>query len=299
MMNSERLFVGIQGLGIGEAAYQGARAYARERAQGRSVDGTRGPVAIIEHPDVRKMLLTVRSLTEAGRALSVWTGLQFDRAAGHTDGAARAEADGFVALLTPVVKAALTDFGFESAVLAQQVFGGHGYISEWGMEQFVRDARIAQIYEGTNGIQALDLVGRKLMLDGGKLPLRFLDLMKKETSRYGETEEVATVAASALAAIHHLEKATGAILENAVSPGWVGAAATDYLRLFALATYGWLWTKMAARAVARKSDNPAFYNGKIKLARFFADRLLPQTMALETAIMNGPASVLAFENEMV
>lgn len=299
MMNSERLFVGIQGLGIGEASYQGARAYARERIQGRSPDGARGPVAIIEHPDVRKMLLTIRALTEAGRALSVWTGLQFDRSTNHPDPDNRSEAEGFLALLTPVVKAALTDFGFDSAVLAQQVFGGHGYISEWGMEQFVRDARIAQIYEGTNGIQALDLVGRKLTFDGGKLPFRFLELIKTETAAVGKTAQVADVAASALSAIYRLENATHVILKNNGAPGWAGAAATDYLRLFALATYGWLWTKMAARAATLRDLNIPLYDGKIKLARFFAERLLPQTIALEVAIMSGPNSILSFENDMV
>lgn len=299
MMNSERLFVGIQGLGIGEAAYQGARAYARERLQGRSQDGTRGPVPIIEHPDVRKMLLTVRALTEAGRALSVWTGLQFDRAAADSDQDRQDEAEGFVALLTPVVKAALTDFGFESAVLSQQVFGGHGYITEWGMEQFVRDARIAQIYEGTNGVQALDLVGRKLTSGGGKLALRFVELIRTETAELGGAPEIATVTTSALAAIERLRNVTNTILENGTSPGWAGAAATDYLKLFALATYGWLWVKMSASAVALRDANPPFYDGKIRLARFFTDRLLPHTVALEVTIMNGPASVLAFENEMV
>ena len=299
MMNSERLFVGIQGLGIGEAAYQGARAYARERLQGRSLDGTRGPVPIIEHPDVRKMLLTMRALTEAGRALSVWTGLQFDRAASHSDADQQAEAEGFVALLTPVVKAALTDFGFDSAVLAQQVFGGHGYITEWGMDQFVRDARITQIYEGTNGIQALDLVGRKLTVDGGKLPLRFIELIRTETEALGKASELATVTTSAVAAIDRLQIVTNAILANVAASGWAGAAATDYLRLFALATYGWLWVKMSAKAVALRDVNPTFHDGKIRLAHFFAERLLPQTIALEAAIMSGPTSVLAFENEMV
>ena len=169
MMNAERLFVGIQGLGIGEAASQKAVAYARERLQGRSTDGAHGPVPIIEHPDVRNAAHG-RSLTDAGRALAVWTALQMDIAARHPDEEERRKADGFVALLTPVVKAAFTDFGFEIAVMSQQVFGGHGYIREWGMEQYVRDARITQIYEGTNGVQAMDLVGRKLPMENGDLP---------------------------------------------------------------------------------------------------------------------------------
>ena len=169
MMNAERLMVGVQGLGIAEAANQKAVAYARERLQGNAPDGTRGPVPIIAHPDVRKMLLTGRAFIEAARALAVWTALQMDIAARHPDADTRREADALVALLTPVVKAAFTDFGFETAVASQQVFGGHGYIREWGMEQYVRDARIAQIYEGTNGVQAMDLVTRKLGLDDGRL----------------------------------------------------------------------------------------------------------------------------------
>mgnify|MGYP001009876197 FL=1 len=169
MMNAERLFVGIQGLGIAEAANQKAVTYARERLQGRSVDGTRGPVAIIEHPDVRKMLLTGRSFIDGARALAIWAAMQMDIASRHPDAEERRKADGFVALLTPVIKAAFTDFGFETAVMSQQVFGSHGYIREWGMEQFVRDARITQIYEGTNGVQAMDLVGRKLTMENGAL----------------------------------------------------------------------------------------------------------------------------------
>ena len=168
MMNTERLFVGIQGLGIAGGAYQQAVGYARERLQGRSADGTKPLVAIIGHADIRRMLLKVRAFVEAGRALAGWTALQLDRSHAHPDAAERTKADNLVALLTPVVKAAFTDFGFESAVQAQQVFGGHGYIREWGMEQYVRDARIAQIYEGTNGVQAMDLVGRKLGLGGGR-----------------------------------------------------------------------------------------------------------------------------------
>ncbi len=171
MMNAERLFVGIQGLGIAEAAYQGAAGYAKDRLQGRppGVDG--GPAQpILGHPDVRRMLLTIRGFTEAGRALAVWLALEMEKAARHREAAARAEADGLVTLLTPVIKAAFSDLGFEAAVLGQQVLGGHGYVREWGMEQLVRDARIAQIYEGTNGVQAMDLVGRKLAMEGGGLP---------------------------------------------------------------------------------------------------------------------------------
>lgn len=299
MMNSERLFVGVQGLGVGEAAYQGAREYANERLQGRSLDGKRGPVAIVEHPDVRRMLLTARATTEAGRALAVWTALQLDQSKMHPDAEARALADGYVALMTPVVKAALTDFGFEAAVLGQQVFGGHGYIAEWGMEQLVRDARITQIYEGTNGVQALDLAGRKLVLEDGKLVQRFIDLMRGELTQIPAGSDAGALAKSAIAAVDRLESVTKAILENFKETGWAGSAATDYLRLFALTAYAWLWARMAASAEANGDELGDFATQKIKVAQFYFARLLPQTLALEAQVLAGPNTIIAFENEAV
>ncbi len=295
MMNAERLFVGIQGLGIGEIANQRAAAYARDRLQGRSADGQRGPVPIIEHADVRKMLLTGRALTEAGRALGVWTALQMDIAASHPDAAARAEAEGFVALLTPVVKAAFTDFGFETAVTSQQVLGGHGYIREWGFEQYVRDARITQIYEGTNGVQAMDLVGRKLFAEGGALTRRFFFFMERDLSPTAEPQLafVATAANEALARLKHL---TEEMLARGPHPVETGAAATDYLRLFALVTYGWMWARMA-REAAKGAATP-LKRRKLALARFFAARLLPQTLSLEAAVRAGSAEIMALEAEM-
>lgn len=290
MMNAERLFVGIQGLGIGEAAYQKARNYARERLQGRSADGSRSPVTIIEHADVRKMLMTVRSLTEAGRALAVWTAQQMDYANHHPDDAERTAAAGLVALLTPVVKAGLTDFGFESAVMAQQVFGGHGYIVEWGVEQHVRDARITQIYEGTNGVQAMDLVSRKVVLDNGEAFRRFLAIMQSDVSDAAAVPAAADVATAAAAALELLAGTSAFVLENATKPGWSGAAATDYLRLFALSSYGWLWARMAA-AAAQAPSSP-FTRQKLQLAQFFVARVLPQTLALEASVLAGPLSIL-------
>jgi alkylation response protein AidB-like acyl-CoA dehydrogenase len=295
MMNVERLFVGIQGLGIGEATYQKARAYARQRVQGRSSDGTKGPVAIIEHPDVRKMLMTVRCLTEGGRALAVWTAMQMDCASRHPDEKKRAEAAAMVALLTPVVKAALTDFGFESAVMSQQVFGGHGYIAEWGVEQFVRDVRITQIYEGTNGVQALDLVGRKILLDSGAVMRRFLDLMRSDIAVAARIADATGIAVAAEAALDRLANATNFVVENASETGWAGAAATDYLRLFALATYGWLWAKMAV--AASRSQTSQIARQKLQLARFFSARILPQTLALEASILAGPETILHPAND--
>ncbi len=290
MMNAERLFVGIQGLGIAEAANQKAVAYARERLQGHGADGTPGPVAIINHPDVRKMLLKGRAFAEAGRALAVWTALQMDVAAHHPDAAARQEADALVALMTPVVKAAFTDFGFETAVASQQVFGGHGYIREWGMEQYVRDARIAQIYEGTNGVQAMDLVGRKITMDGGTLPLRFFALVEADLDAALPLAgaELVRPAADALA---RLKSATARLAEHGGAIE-AGAAATDYLRLFALVSFGWMWVRMAAAASALGDQATPVAKRKPALARFFMERMLPETLGLEAALAHGAPSLM-------
>lgn len=282
MMNAERLMVGIQGLGIAGGAYQLAATYARERLQGRSANASRGPVAIIEHADVRRMLLGVRAFVEGGRALAGWTALHLDRAHAHPDAAECARSDALVALLTPVVKAAFTDFGFEGAVQAQQVFGGHGYIREWGMEQFVRDARIAQIYEGTNGVQAMDLVGRKLGLQGGAVVEEFfamIDADIRAANDHGATIGQATGAALAL-----LRAITDGLKGGDVDA--VGAAAVDYLRLFALVALGWMWTRMAAVP----GDTPQ-HQAKRHVAAFFAQRMLPQAQALAASISAGPASL--------
>jgi alkylation response protein AidB-like acyl-CoA dehydrogenase len=298
MMNAERLFVGMQGLGIGEAANQKAVAYARERLQGRSTDGARGPVPIIEHPDVRKMLLTGRSLAEAGRALAVWTAMQMDIAARHPDEDERRKADGFVALLTPVVKAAFTEFGFETAVLSQQVFGGHGYIREWGMEQYVRDARITQIYEGTNGVQAMDLVGRKLPMEDGDLPRRFFAMMRAELFAAGGLAELDTAKAAVGEALARLAKLTEHLLAIGEDPSEAGASASDYLYFFALVTFGWLLVRMAEKAAASDNVTAQLKQRKLILARFFAARLLPRTLGLEAAIRAGASDIMALDADL-
>lgn len=295
MMNAERLFVGIQGLGIGEAANQKAVAYARERLQGRSADGTRGPVPIIEHPDVRKMLLSGRAFADAARALAIWTALQMDIAARHPDDTVRKEADGIVALLTPVVKAAFTDFGFETAVLSQQVLGGHGYIREWGMDQFVRDARITQIYEGTNGVQAMDLVGRKLPMEDGAPVRRFFEIVWQDLQAASPTPETDKIVKATVAALDRLERTTLALIAARDNPDAAGAAATDYLRLFALTAFGWMWVKMTSKA--NDQGNP-LHRRKRAVADFFADRILPQTASLEASISAGGASVMALDAEL-
>lgn len=240
MMNAERLFVGVQGLGVAEASYQTATAYAKERRQGRASGG--GETAtIIEHPDVRRMLLTMLSFIEAARALSVFTALEMDKEKAHPDEEVRRVAAGLVALLTPVVKAAFTDMGFEATVLGQQVLGGHGYIREWGQEQFVRDARITMIYEGTNGIQAQDLVTRKLGLDNGAPVTAFLAMIDDTLSQAAVHPGAAPIAGPLKAALGLFESVTTRLAQGDFANGLEqNAAATDYLRLFTLVTFGWL-----------------------------------------------------------
>ncbi len=292
MMNAERLMVGIQGLGIAGGAYQQAAAYARERLQGRSADGHHAPVAIIEHPDVRRMLLTIRSFVEAARALAGWTALQFDRSRSHPNAQERVKADNLVALLTPVIKASFTDLGFEGAVQAQQVFGGHGYIREWGMEQFVRDARIAQIYEGTNGVQALDLVSRKLSLGDGMVVMDLLDRMAADIAAAATNKDVLGIAEAASVGANILREMTAWLRQTESSVAKAGAS--EYLRLFALVAMGWMWTRMAAAAA---HENTSRYRDKIVLAEFFTRRILPQTRALAAAIREGSATVMALPAE--
>ncbi len=295
MMNAERLFVGIQGLGIADAAYQKAARYAKERLQGRSVDGATPLVPIIEHADVRKMLLTVRSFVEAARGLAIWTALEMDKAAGLADATERAVADGNVALLTPVIKAAFTDLGFEGAVLAQQVFGGHGYIHEWGVEQFVRDARIAQIYEGTNGVQAADLVGRKLSLDGGALPKHFFGLIEADLA--AASADIADIAAPVREAFALLQTATARLHDQAAAdPSATGAAATDYLRFFALVSLGWVWVRIAG-AAATQAEESELHGNKLHVARFFVTRVLPQVYGLDRALAAGAQPISALPSD--
>ncbi|CAN5301658.1 acyl-CoA dehydrogenase C-terminal domain-containing protein [soil metagenome] len=289
MMNAERLMVGIQGLGIAGGAYQKAAAYAKDRLQGRSADGTLGLVPIIEHADVRRMLLGIRAFVEAGRALAGWVALQLDRAHHHPDVGEREKSNGLVALLTPVVKAAFTDFGFDGAVQAQQIFGGHGYIREWGMEQYVRDARIAQIYEGTNGVQAMDLVGRKLPMAGGAIVEGYFDLIAADLDAAGDLN----IVAATRSALDLLRAATSALKDADVSTG--GAVAVEYLHLFALVSMGWMWTRMAGAAA--RAGLP-LHTAKIVISDFYAHRVLARARGLAASVAAGDASIMALEAQV-
>jgi alkylation response protein AidB-like acyl-CoA dehydrogenase len=303
MMNIERVAVGIQGIGAAEAAYQGAVEYARERIQGRSLTGAKQPDKAADpltvHPDIRRMLLTMRANTEGCRALAIWLGMLLDKSAHETDPGNKQQAEDLVALLTPIAKAYMTDLGFESSVLGQQVFGGHGYIREHGMEQLVRDSRIAQIYEGTNGIQAMDLVGRKLTAENGRYLNSYLEIISGFIVENESNEELREFIQPLSEALSHLQQATAWLGKAARSNmDEVGAAAYDYLKLSGLVTLAFLWAQMAQTAIAasQQSSDP-FYRSKLKTARFFMQRLLPQSASLNTSIQSGAALMMDFEDD--
>lgn len=305
MMNGARLAVGMQGLGLSEVAYQNALAYAKERLQGRSLTGPKNPSGVADpilvHPDVRKGLLRVKAFNEGMRSLALWVGILIDIELHHPDAAKREEATDLVALMTPVIKAFLTDKGYDGTNIALQTLGGHGYIREFGIEQYVRDARIAQIYEGTNAVQALDLVGRKLPMEGGRLVRRFFEMVKADVEAAADNETTSEFGKAVGASLYQLQKATMLLAERGfANPDEAGAAATDYLHLMGYVAVGWQWLKMATVAqqklVAGTGDK-RFNEAKIKTARFYMARLLPEAATLLTAIQSGSAPIMAFAAE--
>ena len=285
MMNAARLGVGMQGLGVAEVAYQNAVIYAKDRLQMRALDGVKAPDKpadpIIVHPDVRRMLLTSKAFCEGGRALAYWVGMTLDIAEKHPDETVRAEADDLVALMTPIVKAYLTDMGFEVANHAIQVYGGHGYIWESGVEQYARDSRISQVYEGTNGIQALDLVGRKMGQSYGHLLRQFFHPVSRFIESNQENAELQEFVFPLAKSFAKLQQATANVaMKGLKDPNEAGAASVDYLRMFALVAVGYMWGLMAQTAqkkIAAGEGDKAFYESKIKTARFFMERMLPET----------------------
>ncbi|MGI9325932.1 MAG: acyl-CoA dehydrogenase C-terminal domain-containing protein [Pseudomonadales bacterium] len=297
MMNYERLSVGLQGLGAGEMAFQQALRYAAERRQGRApsgpIDGAAVADTLLVHPDVRRMLLTIRAYTEGGRALAMFVGRQLDRGKYQQDSDAQALSE----LLTPIAKAFFTDRGLDCAVLAQQVLGGHGYVQEWGVEQLVRDARIGQIYEGTNGVQALDLISRKVLKDGGATLRRMTALMRERLAGDRNVQYLQpTQQAAVLANVERLERVTASLLERCPNdPNLAGAVSVEYLELAGLVLYAWLWARMAAAAHAEAQSNASatFREAKRQTAAFFFDRLLPRTIALEASISADSDSLMA------
>lgn len=301
MMNGARLAVGMQGLGLSEVAYQNALAYAKERLQGRALTGAKNPDGpadpILVHPDVRKSLLRIKAFNEGARSLAYWVGMLIDIEHRHPDETTRQEASDLVALMTPVIKAFFTDLGFDSTNLALQTLGGHGYIREYGVEQYVRDARIAQIYEGTNAIQALDLVGRKLPMEGGRLVRRFFALVKADVDAAANEADLEALAGPVGEALGRLQKATMLLAEKGfANPDEAGAAATEYLHLMGYTALGWQWLKMAGvaqRQLAAGTGDATFLQAKVKTARFYMARMLPQTGALLAQIQAGASTIMA------
>src|SRR5579864_9172338 len=304
MMNEARLGVAVQGLAQSEVAYQNAAAYARDRLQGRAISGVKAPDKpadpIVVHPDVRRTLLTIRAFNEAARALVVWTSLKSDVAHRSNDPKDRQEADDHMGLMTPVLKGFLTDVGFSNAVLAQQMYGGHGYIAEQGMEQFVRDSRIAMIYEGANGIQALDLVGRKLPRDGGRAVMAFFGEVGAFAKEQAGNEAMKPFVSPLSTALGHLQQATTWLMQNAMmKPDNAGAAATDYLHLFGFVTLGYMWAKMAKVThdkIAAVGASP-YLTTKLVTGRFFMERVLPETAAHLARIQSGCATIMELPAE--
>jgi len=306
MMNAARLGVGLQGLAQGEVAYQNAVTYARERRQGRALhkeaqDQNAKADPLFVHPDVRRMLMEIRAFNQAARALILWGALQVDlsrRAQSEED---RQRADDLVSLITPVIKGYLTDKGFEATVLAQQIFGGHGYIREHGMEQFVRDARIAQIYEGTNGIQAMDLVGRKLAKDGGRGVRAFFEVLAEDIAAAKSAGDPAGIGAALEPAVGELQRATMWLAQNGMAdPDNAGAGAYAYMQLMGLVTLGWMWLKMvqvSGPLAANGSGERDFHEAKLITARFFAERELALASTLRKRVEAGAESVMKLPEE--
>jgi acyl-CoA dehydrogenase len=306
MMNEARLGVGLQGLAVSEVAYQNAVAYAKDRIQGRSLTGPKAPDKkadpIIVHPDIRRKLMTMKAFNEAGRALVLWTAINSDVAHRSEDGTERQAADDHMGLMTPVVKGVLTDKGFEHAVMAQQVFGGHGYIEEHGMSQFVRDARIAMIYEGANGVQALDLVGRKLGLNGGRAVQAFF----KEVGEFCEAnrgdEQMAPYTKGLKKGLNDLQAATMWLVQNGMAnPDNAGAASTDYMHLFGLVALGYMWGRMVKtsqdKLATGANGSAEFYETKLVTGRYFMERVMPETSAHLARLSTGSATMMALAAE--
>jgi len=301
MMNYERLGVGIQGLGAAERSYQNALEYAKDRTQGRGAKATRNESAeadsILVHGDVRRMLLTMKAMNEGGRAFSTWVGQQLDRAKYASDAQQQQRADAMVALLTPVAKAFLTDTGLESTIHGQQVFGGHGYVREWGQEQLVRDTRIAQIYEGTNGIQALDLLGRKVCGSGGKLLQPFTAEIEDFIEQIAPHKEWTKQRAQLKQALESLNGVSAEVLDKAAADeNIINSVAVEYLHLLGYVAYAYLWLRMAVVAEEKQAER-AYLATKIKTAKFYYARILPRIHSLVASIKDGSESLYLHDQD--
>ncbi|RFB98073.1 acyl-CoA dehydrogenase [Rhizobium leguminosarum bv. trifolii] len=306
MMNEARLMVGLQGIAISEIAYQNAANYARDRIQGRSLSGPKAPDKkadpIIVHPDIRRTLMTIRAFNEAGRAFLLWTALKSDIAHRATDDKERQTADDILGLVTPILKGVMTDKGFDHAVMAQQVFGGHGYIEEHGMSQYVRDARIAMIYEGANGIQALDLVGRKLALNGGRAAMALFKEIGDFCEENRGGEKLSFFTKHLKKGLNDVQAATMWFMQNAMAkPDNAGAGSTDYMHLFGLVVLGYMWAKMAKAAedglASGDGAREDFLSNKLITAKFFMERIMPETALRKARIEAGADTMMELAAE--
>ena len=302
MMNHERIMVGLQGIACAEYAYQKARAYAAERRQGRSAKGSKAPDqgadTIIVHPDVRRMLMTQKAFIEGSRAFATYLSLQLDISMHAKDEQTRLAADNRVALLTPVVKGFCTDKGFECCVMAQQVFGGHGYIRETGVEQIVRDVRISQIYEGTNGVQALDLVYRKTILNNCEWINNLSDEIDAYTKIQASNKDMDMYVKPLQKAVADLRDTARWIVDSAMKdPDEAGAASVDYMHLLGYVVLAWMWCRQAEVAHKHMDKDPKYYQGKLHVAAFYMTRLLPQTDSLIRAIKSSAKHMMALPAE--
>jgi hypothetical protein len=307
MMNEARLAVGVQGLAQSEVAYQNAVVYAKDRIQGRALTGAKQPEKaadpIIVHPDVRRTLMSIKAINEAGRALILWASLKADVSHRSDDAAARQQAEDYMGLMTPVIKGVLTDFGYENATKAQQMYGGHGYIEEWGMSQFVRDARIAMIYEGANGVQAMDLVGRKLGKDGGRAIMTFFNEVGSFIKEHEGDAALKPYLGPLQLSLGHLQQATMWFMQNGLAkPDNAGAGAYDYMHMMGLVVMGYMWALQAraAQAKLREGANGSTdrMNAKLTTASFYMQRLLPETAANLARITTGADTTMALPAEM-
>jgi alkylation response protein AidB-like acyl-CoA dehydrogenase len=298
MMNEARLGVGLQGLSQAELAYQNALLYAKDRLQGRDITGTKNPDdladPIIVHPDVRRNLMDQKSFSEGSRALILWGANMIDQANRNSD----SSAEGLIGLLTPVIKGFLTDKGFDMTIQAQQIYGGHGYIEEWGMSQFARDARIAMIYEGANGIQALDLVGRKLPQNQGKNMMAFFAILKTYLEEHqNQSDDFDSVFLEPMkSAVEDLEGAVLYFMDKGIkNPNDALAGSYDFMHLFGYVCIGLMWCKMAQasyKAISLKSDDNDFHQTKISTGQYFMERQLPFTKLHFARIRAGSSSVM-------
>lgn len=302
-MNYERLSIGIQGLGLGEVAYQSAMDFAKERLQSRAPAGAKHPEKaadpIMVHPDVRRMALNVRAFNEASRAFTSYVAMQLDLGKYHADAQVRERADNMMALMTPIAKAFLTDRGFEATVEAQQIYGGSGYCTEWGAEQYVRDARIAQIYEGTNGIQALDLMGRKTFSNKGAFLAEFAKEVRDFLASQAQQDGMQDWCSRLEEELSRLENVTQHVIKAAeTNPAEIGAASVDYLNLFGLVVYGYMWAKMTSVALTKQAeDTSGFYATKIKVGQHYLKRILPRTLTHEQQVLAGADVLMSLDEE--